>query len=164
MTAKSLKVGMFAALALVSAAGFAGAGERFSGRHEYMRAGHGSGYKAGGGHDFNSGHRDRDRFAQDGRRDRKQGFHGSRDVVGGDGLPSIVGGVGTFAGGISAVRLKGNGIYFASNVDIGGTPRTSFEVPQVKIITVGEDFSDTQFDAHDACAYENGVCIIRGGH
>jgi hypothetical protein len=164
MTAKSLKVGMFAALALLSAASLASAGERLSGRHEYMGHGRDSGHHASGGHRFNPQFHDRGRFAQDGRRDRNRGFHGRHDVVGGDGLPSVVGGVGTFAGGISAVRLKGNGIYFASDVDIAGVPGTSFEVPQAKIIAVGEDFIDSRFDIRDACAYENGVCIIRGAN
>jgi hypothetical protein len=164
MTAKSLKVGMFAALAFVCIAGLASAGDRFSGRHEYIRHGHGSGHYAGSGHDFKPGQRNRDRFAQDGQRDRKSHYHGRRDVVGGDGLPSVVSGVGTFAGGISAVRVKGNGIFIASSVDVGGYPRTSFDVPRAKIINVGEDFRETRFDASDACAYENGVCVIRGSN
>ncbi|WP_137129394.1 hypothetical protein [Rhizobium sp. FY34] len=161
MLAKSLKVGLFVALVVLAATSFSKAGERVSARHEYT----GSRSDSTSRSDMHRQTADnRDRFAQDRQRTRHDGQNRQRDVVGGDGLPSVVGGLGTFSGGISAVRLKGNGIYIASDVDITRDPRLPFGAPSVKIITVAEDFADTQFDASNACAYENGICIIRGSN
>lgn len=75
-----------------------------------------------------------------------------------DGLPSTLPG-GTYVGGISALRVRGNGNYFA----IGGglsrqratAPATAQLAPRAKIIDVRAE------TAGDACAYEHGVCIIR---
>ena len=88
-------------------------------------------------------------------------FHHHRhDQVGGNGLPSYVRGVGTFAGGISAVRFRGNGIYFYSQNGIASALPEP-EAPKVKIISVGEN-ETRAYGATSACAYEHGVCVIRG--
>lgn len=74
-------------------------------------------------------------------------------VIGGAGLPSVVPGIGTFAGSISAVRVRGSGIYFAvegSKSDVVG-----YRPPPAKIIEIGAEMEDA------ACAYEAGVCVIR---
>lgn len=75
-----------------------------------------------------------------------------------DGLPSTLPG-GTYVGGISALRVRGNGNYFAIG---GGLSRqrataaaTAQLAPRAKIIDVRAE------TAGDACAYEHGVCIIR---
>ncbi|KJF68181.1 hypothetical protein [Rhizobium nepotum] len=75
-----------------------------------------------------------------------------------DGLPSTLSG-GTYVGAISALRVRGNGNYFAIG---GGLSRKGAAVsmaaqlaPKAKIINVRAE------TASDACAYEHGVCIIR---
>ena len=75
-----------------------------------------------------------------------------------DGLPSTLSG-GTYVGAISALRVRGNGNYFAID---GGLSRKGAAVttgtqlaPKAKIINVRAE------TAGDACAYEHGVCIIR---
>jgi hypothetical protein len=75
-----------------------------------------------------------------------------------DGLPSTLSG-GTYVGGISALRVRGNGNYFAIS---GGLSRKGTTVnmaaqlaPKAKIINVRAE------TAGDACSYEHGVCIIR---
>lgn len=161
MLAKSLKIGLFATLVVLAATSFSSAGERNSASHAYTGNRSDTIYRS-------DMHRqtayNRNRFTQERQKPHYDDQNRQRDVIGGDGLPSVVGGLGTFSGGISAVRLKGNGIYIASDVDITGNPRLSLGAPSVKIITVAEDFADTQFDASNACAYENGICIIRGGN
>ena len=75
-------------------------------------------------------------------------------IIGGDGLPSVVPGLGTFAGSIAAVRVKGNGIYFAVN----RTPRNVVKVklaPKAYIIEIDPENEDS------LCSYEAGVCVIR---
>ena len=80
--------------------------------------------------------------------------HPHRDaVVGGAGLPSVVPGIGTFAGSISAVRVRGSGIYFAivgSRSDV-----VTYRPPAAKIIEIDAEMDDS------ACSYEAGVCVIR---
>ncbi|WCK12838.1 hypothetical protein G6L41_011340 [Agrobacterium tumefaciens] len=75
-----------------------------------------------------------------------------------DGLPSTLSG-GTYVGGISALRVRGNGNYFAIN---GGLSRQGATVnmgaqlaPKAKIINVRAETTG------DACDYQHGVCIIR---
>lgn len=75
-----------------------------------------------------------------------------------DGLPSTLPG-GTYVGAISALRVRGNGNYFAIG---GGLSRHGAAVttgtrlaPKAKIINVRTE------TAGNACAYEHGVCIIR---
>ncbi|MBB4065231.1 hypothetical protein [Gellertiella hungarica] len=71
---------------------------------------------------------------------------------GGYGLPTIVPGLGTFAGSITALRVRGVGTYFY--VEGLGSSRTPMQpTPKAKIINVKA--------AKDPCSYENGVCVIR---
>ncbi|MCL6707378.1 hypothetical protein M8R20_10235 [Pseudomonas sp. R2.Fl] len=79
--------------------------------------------------------------------------HHGRAVVGGDGLPSVVPGLGTFAGSIAAVRVKGNGIYFAS--DISARKAAPYQAPKARIIEVSQE------NPQSACSFEAGVCVIR---
>jgi hypothetical protein len=73
------------------------------------------------------------------------------------GLPSYVRGVGTFSGAISALKVKGNGIYFGFN---GGLSRSRSSVsaplaPKARIINVSAKTLGSE------CSYEAGVCVIR---
>lgn len=74
-------------------------------------------------------------------------------VVGGAGLPSVVPGIGTFAGSISAVRVRGSGIYFA--IEGSRSDVMSYRPPVAKIIEIDAEMED------NACSYEAGVCVIR---
>ncbi|MBB4403279.1 hypothetical protein GGD52_004202 [Agrobacterium tumefaciens] len=95
-----------------------------------------------------------------GRRDYQHNYQHRQSQVSfsTDGLPSTLPG-GTYVGAISALRVRGNGNYFA----IGGrlsrksaTVATGAQLaPKAKIIDV------RAATAGDACAYEHGVCIIR---
>ena len=77
-----------------------------------------------------------------------------QEVIGGDGLPSILPGIGTYVGAVSAVSVRGNGIYFAvDNAALLGP--TVILAPKAKIIEV-----DLEGDS-SACSYEAGVCVIR---
>lgn len=71
-------------------------------------------------------------------------------------LPTRIAGLGTFAGGFSAVRDKGNGIYFhiEGRNDMRPVARVALP-PAAKIIAVspGEDAG--------GCEWEAGVCVIR---
>lgn len=75
-----------------------------------------------------------------------------------DGLPSTLPG-GTYVGGISALRVRGNGNYFAVGSGISRQIATdvyrSLLAPKAKIMTISAE------TARDACAYEHGVCVIR---
>ncbi|MFF2323427.1 hypothetical protein ACFVTJ_20440 [Agrobacterium sp. NPDC058088] len=75
-----------------------------------------------------------------------------------DGLPSTLPG-GTYVGGIAALRVRGNGNYFAISSGFSRrsvTDRAGVQLaPKAKIISVHAENAD------DACAYEHGVCIIR---
>jgi hypothetical protein len=86
---------------------------------------------------------------------RQHGHHNrSQGVIGGNGLPSVVPGVGTFAGSIAAVRIKGSGIYFYR--DGAARPTVvSYKAPKARIIEISEDAPDA------ACSFEAGVCVIR---
>lgn len=78
---------------------------------------------------------------------------GGQPVYGGDGLPSIIPGLGTYAGSISALRVRGNGIYFHID-DMGGDVESPMvPAPVARIIRVGEH--------KNPCSYESGVCVIR---
>lgn len=90
--------------------------------------------------------------------DRQNGPHKQgRDQIGTDGLPSVISGLGTFAGAVSALRVRGNGIYFSSDITRTGTPRETRPVPLAKIISLSANG-----DVAHACTYEAGVCVIRG--
>lgn len=71
---------------------------------------------------------------------------------GGYGLPTIVPGLGTFAGSISALRVRGVGTYFFIE-GFGKSKDRMIPAPKAKIISVET--------TKDPCAYENGVCVIR---
>lgn len=77
----------------------------------------------------------------------------SDTVVGGAGLPSVVPGIGTFAGSISAVRVRGSGVYFAIEGSRGDI--ITYRPPAAKIIEIDAEMDDS------ACSYEAGVCVIR---
>lgn len=82
--------------------------------------------------------------------------HGHRETIGGGyGVPSIVPGVGTYAGTVSALHVRGNGTYYyaegfgpavPADVMIGPAPRS-------KIIDVQKH--------QNPCSFEAGVCVIR---
>ncbi len=80
--------------------------------------------------------------------------HDGGAVIGGNGLPSVIPGLGTFAGSLSAVRVKGTGIYMAIENWPVDRSRT-YQPPKAKIIEINAETSDA------ACAYEAGVCVIR---
>lgn len=73
-------------------------------------------------------------------------------VTAASGLPTVIPGIGTYAGAISGVNIRGVGNYFF--VDRG--PRVVLApvlAPKARIIVV---------DGNDnACSYEAGVCVIR---
>lgn len=88
--------------------------------------------------------------------DRHRHEHHEQSIFGGDGLPSVVPGVGTFVGSLSAVRIKGNGIFIARD---RRAPLHSVIVPEpkVQIIEISAENPDS------ACSFEAGVCVIRPG-
>ncbi len=81
-------------------------------------------------------------------------------VVAGSGLPSVLPGIGTYAGSISALRIRGNGIYFM-------VERTTYDpaparaVPKAHIIDVNAEINVDKEGMKSACRYEAGVCVIR---
>ena len=84
--------------------------------------------------------------------------HRPRDRVGGNGLPSYVQGVGTFAGGLSAVRFRKNGIYFFAD-GLGGAVAQD-EQARARIIEVSPGKAAGRIPS--ACSMEHGVCVVRG--
>lgn len=84
--------------------------------------------------------------------------HGA-DIYGGDGFPDTIGGIGTYAGGISAYRNPGNGIYFGQEGNYRYYDDEQFAPPpkvnRAKIIVVSPKMLNR------ACAFEHGVCVIR---
>lgn len=81
-----------------------------------------------------------------------------QEVVGGNGLPSHIPGIGTYAGSVSGVRFKGNGIYFYNEgrpaySQVKSTSQTL--APKAKIIHVNSRTKGAE------CSYEAGVCVIR---
>ncbi|MDH4441196.1 MAG: hypothetical protein QE284_12505 [Rhizobium sp.] len=89
-------------------------------------------------------------------RNRHSHGHHTQSVIGGDGLPSVVPGVGTFVGNLSAVRIKGNGIFIALDRR-AGRGLAAAPTPKVQIIEISAENEDS------ACAFEAGVCVIRPG-
>ncbi len=71
---------------------------------------------------------------------------------GGYGVPTIIPGLGTYAGTVTALRVRGVGTYFYVE-GFGGKQREMIPAPKAKIITVKT--------SKDPCSYENGVCVIR---
>lgn len=83
-------------------------------------------------------------------------FNARQSISGGDGLPSYVKNNGTYAGGISAVRFKRNGTYFA--VDGGILNRGYYRGGSTagpRLIRVDSKTAGAK------CSYEAGVCVIR---
>lgn len=74
-------------------------------------------------------------------------------AAGVNGLPTHIRGIGTFAGGIAATRIHGNGVYISIAPGLGGEPVSA--APRVKIISVSEN------PEKDNCSMEHGVCVIR---
>lgn len=76
-------------------------------------------------------------------------------AAGVNGLPTHIRGIGTFAGGIAATRIHGNGVYISIAPGIGEAPALQ-PAPRAKIINVTETP-----DNNASCAMEHGVCVIR---
>ncbi|MCD2175477.1 hypothetical protein [Rhizobium sp. C4] len=74
-------------------------------------------------------------------------------AAGVNGLPVHIRGIGTFAGGITATRIHGNGVYIAIAPGLTGEPAAPAQ--RVKIINVSEN------PEKDNCSMEHGVCVIR---
>jgi len=90
------------------------------------------------------------------RYDRGHGHYhgGSEAVIGSNGLPSVIPGIGTFAGSISGLRIKGNGVFFA--IDRNTKPKVvAYRAPKAKIIEISAE------NPEEACSFEAGVCVIR---
>lgn len=81
------------------------------------------------------------------------------DSYGGDGFPDTIGSIGTYAGGISAYRDPGNGIYFSQEGNYRYYDDGQFAPPpkvnRAKIIVVSPR------TLNRSCAFEHGVCVIR---
>lgn len=92
-------------------------------------------------------------YRHSGHPDRSYDRHYQQSVVGGAGLPSVVPGIGTFAGSISAVRVRGSGVYFA--IEASRSDVVTYRPPAARIIEVDAEMDDS------ACSYEAGVCVIR---
>ncbi|MFC3161907.1 hypothetical protein [Ciceribacter thiooxidans] len=81
-------------------------------------------------------------------------------VVAGSGLPSVLPGIGTYAGDVSALRIRGNGIYFM----VGHStyrPVPLRLAPKALIIDVNAKVTADNKSLESACRYEAGVCVIR---
>lgn len=90
------------------------------------------------------------------RHDRGHGHYKSRGqaVIGSNGLPSVIPGIGTFVGSVSGLRIKGNGVFLA--IDRGLRPQViAYRAPKAKIIEISTENPD------EACSFEAGVCVIR---
>lgn len=72
---------------------------------------------------------------------------------------------GFYGGGVEAYPVAGNGIYFLQDgYGWGYEPAAdSRPVPTAKVIDVDEATRAGRSAFADACSYEHGVCIIRGG-
>ncbi|SMC77076.1 hypothetical protein [Rhizobium sp. RU36D] len=86
---------------------------------------------------------------------RKHHRHDRKDhnagVTSPNGLPSVVPGIGTYSGAISAVRIKGVGNYFMVSGNLGPADGPIL-APKARIIEI---------QGNNACSYEVGVCVIR---
>ncbi len=81
-------------------------------------------------------------------------------VVAGSGLPSVLPGIGTYAGDVSALRIRGNGIYFM--VERSAHKPAPFHLaPKALIIDVDAKVTADNKSIESACRYEAGVCVIR---
>ncbi|MDO9416530.1 hypothetical protein [Pararhizobium sp.] len=95
--------------------------------------------------------------AEAGERHRHRRHH-DQPVYSTDGnLPSFLPGIGTYVGGVSAIRERGNGIYFYVEPGVNGASQA---IPgrkrrKASIITVNPGSHGK------ACSWEAGVCVIR---
>lgn len=90
-------------------------------------------------------------------RDRHQPNPGA---VAGSNLPSVLPGIGTYAGDVSALRVRGNGIYFM--VEHATYKPAPFRLaPKALIIDVNAEVAADKNAMESACHYEAGVCVIR---
>lgn len=71
---------------------------------------------------------------------------------GGYGVPSIIPGLGTFAGSVSALRIRGHGTYFYAEGLGDGEAPVLRPAPMAKVVDATKG---------PACSYEGGVCVIR---
>jgi hypothetical protein len=78
-----------------------------------------------------------------------------RSYYGGDGLPSYIRGIGTYAGAVSGMRAPRNGIYFAAEGTNGNATSTIPSPYRPRIIHVNRKTMGAE------CSYEAGVCVIR---
>ncbi|MET3614430.1 hypothetical protein ABID16_002767 [Rhizobium aquaticum] len=78
-------------------------------------------------------------------------------AAGVNGLPTHIRGIGTFAGGITATRIHGNGVYIAIAPGIGRAPALE-PAPRAKIVNVTEEPNGQN---SDLCSMDHGVCVIR---
>jgi hypothetical protein len=88
--------------------------------------------------------------------DRRHGHRHARGeaVIGSNGLPSVIPGIGTFVGSISGLRIKGNGVFFA--IDRSPASKVvAYRAPKAKIIEISAE------NPEEACSLEAGVCVIR---
>ncbi|EKF61363.1 hypothetical protein QWE_02300 [Agrobacterium albertimagni AOL15] len=85
----------------------------------------------------------------------RHAHHANRNaVIGSNGLPSVIPGIGTFSGSVSGLRIKGNGVFLA--IDRGLRPQViAYRAPKAKIIEITAENPD------EACSFEAGVCVIR---
>jgi hypothetical protein len=96
-------------------------------------------------------------FASDSRHHGHRGHHDRhRDWVpaygGGYGVPVVIPGLGTYAGSVSALKVRGNGTYYYAEgfgCESEEPPRLA---PMAKIVDATREAP---------CSYENGVCVIR---
>ncbi|WJR69269.1 hypothetical protein QTA58_11245 [Neorhizobium sp. CSC1952] len=73
---------------------------------------------------------------------------------------------GFYGGAIEAYPVRGNGIYFLRDAEYYWPLREQSRVtlaPKAKIIDVEQQMGGNAF-ASQACAFEAGVCVIRGGN
>lgn len=85
--------------------------------------------------------------------------HGNRQkqqsYYGGNGVPSHIRNVGTYAGSAYAMRARRNGTYVSAEGAINNAARTTGNWTRPAIIRVNARTMD------EACSYEAGVCVIR---
>lgn len=74
-------------------------------------------------------------------------------IGGGYGVPVVIPGLGTFAGNISVLKIRGHGTYFYVDGIGKGPAEEMVPPPNAKVIHVGKE--------KNTCTYENGVCVIR---
>lgn len=85
--------------------------------------------------------------------------HNSRQkqqsYYGGNGVPSHIRDVGTYAGSAYAMRARRNGTYVSADGAIHNTAQTTGNWTSPAIIRINARTMD------EACSYEAGVCVIR---